>query len=190
MFIFLVNFVCLSETIVSSNIIANTVWTADNSPYLIISDVSVSENAMLTIQPGVTVSFSKGRNLYVNGLLSANGDANNKITFTGNNPSKQKGFWGAVHIEFSAKSNSSNISNAVFECSGFSNYAPIVLDARTDVNLNNIEIGNCLYSGIEIKSGTYSKNIYLKKFDLPYIITKQFEIAENTYLEIEHNVVL
>jgi len=189
-FIFLVNFVCYSETIVSNNITANTVWTADNSPYIIISDVSVSENAMLTIQPGVTVSFSKGRNLYIKGLLSANGDADNKITFTGNNPSKQKGFWGAVHIEFSAKSNSSNISNTIFECSGYNNYAPIVLDARTAPNFSNIEVVNCLYSGIEIKSGVYSKNIYLKKFDLPYLVTKQLEIAENTYLEIEQNVVL
>jgi len=66
----------------------NTTWTADNSPYLIISPIQVPANVTLTIEPGVTVTTNKkpgGYLFLLNGQILANGDENNPVTFNANN---------------------------------------------------------------------------------------------------------
>ena len=52
------------ETYVYKNIINNTVWTKENSPFIITYDnnrygINIEENATLTIEPGVTIKFEK-----------------------------------------------------------------------------------------------------------------------------------
>lgn len=55
---------CMGSTIVVSNIVANTTWTAAGSPYYICYwNFSVLSNVTLTIQPGVTVIFGKGEHI-------------------------------------------------------------------------------------------------------------------------------
>jgi hypothetical protein len=46
-----------ATVIKGSTLLANTVWTEDNSPYLVTGDVTVSANTTLTIMPGVKVLF-------------------------------------------------------------------------------------------------------------------------------------
>ncbi len=62
-------------------IAADTVWTRDDSPYEVISDVTVLENVTLEIEPGVTVLFDQNTGLNVNGRLVAEGSAFDRITF-------------------------------------------------------------------------------------------------------------
>lgn len=189
-FIFLQKQICISETIVNSNITENAVWTAENSPYYVLRDITVTENAMLTIHPGTIIKFAKARNLFVKGILSAIGTETEKIYFISDNEKKAKSQWGAIHFDYSAKNSNSIISNALFEGGGYNNLAPIVLDARANVDLSNTEMKNNLYCGIEIKAIPYSKNIYLKKFDLPYLALKQIEIEEGAVLEVEPGAVI
>ena len=102
-FIFLQKQICLSETIVNSNITENAVWTAENSPYYILRDITVTEKAVLSIHPGTIIKFAKARNLFVKGILSALGTEEEKIYFTSDNEKKAKSQWGAIHFDYSTQ---------------------------------------------------------------------------------------
>ena len=70
----------------STDITRNTVWTADESPYIISSVQFISQNVTLTIEPGVTVILNMnwaGQKVLFGllGTLVAVGTADNPITF-------------------------------------------------------------------------------------------------------------
>lgn len=63
----------------------NTTWTQENSPYEITETIQIPAGVVLTIEAGVTVSFSGEGNMFlVDGEIHAQGTANNKIVFEGN----------------------------------------------------------------------------------------------------------
>jgi hypothetical protein len=68
-------------TVPSGNV--NGVWTAGNSPYLILGNLTVND---LAIQPGVHVLFAGPFSLTVTGLLQAAGTSNSPVLFTGAAP--------------------------------------------------------------------------------------------------------
>ena len=88
----------------AGNITRNETWTKANSPHLITEDVFVGSpsGVTLTIEPGVEVRFSEGKNLRfgsdggVSGVLKALGTATESITFTSAQASKQAGDWGQI----------------------------------------------------------------------------------------------
>lgn len=90
-------------TYVEKNILVPTHWTLADSPYVISNDVTVSTNAILTIDPGVVVRFpaltgdkaGKGPNLIVRGGLRAEGDAKNFISFIPTIPGNS---WGSIYF--------------------------------------------------------------------------------------------
>jgi parallel beta-helix repeat protein len=69
-------------TTVSGAIASATTWTTAASPYIVTGDVTVNAGVKLTIQPGVIVKFAAGKKLTVNGMLSAVGNAGQRIIFT------------------------------------------------------------------------------------------------------------
>lgn len=75
-----------ADTLINYNINKNTHWTAKGSPYLIYvdggSEFKVTRNAMLKIDPGVTVKFTLGTGMHVEGKLIAHGNPDTPITFT------------------------------------------------------------------------------------------------------------
>lgn len=54
-----------SGTYVGGTIGSNTVWTSQNSPYIVTSDIVISYHAELSIQPGVIVKFTDGTGIVV-----------------------------------------------------------------------------------------------------------------------------
>src|SRR5579859_5107281 len=70
-------------TYIKEDITASTTWTADNSPYIIQNNVSVTKGAVLTISPGVEVHFAvptggkvgNDYNLVIQGGLRAIGNS-------------------------------------------------------------------------------------------------------------------
>lgn len=81
-------------TDVIGNINFNSTWTVANSPYVLTGDVTVNNQATLTIEPGVEVQFaatdglaagvsSAGVELIIKGDLQAVGTLSDPIVFTG-----------------------------------------------------------------------------------------------------------
>ena len=62
----------------------NTVWTAEQGPYLIGDAVTVrvEEGVELSIEPGAGIKLGKGTEMKVRGALSAQGTAEQPIVFT------------------------------------------------------------------------------------------------------------
>jgi PKD domain len=68
-------------TNVGGTIIDNTTWTLENSPYFLVDDVTIAQNATLTIEPGVAVDLDFWQ-LSVKGTLRAIGNETHRINIT------------------------------------------------------------------------------------------------------------
>ena len=69
-----------SGTMVTHDILTDTVWTMENSPYILKDDITIQPGVSLTIMEGVIVDFSLW-SLQVEGELRAFGSAENHIEF-------------------------------------------------------------------------------------------------------------
>lgn len=69
-----------AHTTVDQDIMTDTVWTADKSPYVMTKALNVDEKATLTIEPGVIV---RGGDLRTYGRVNAIGTAENPVHFEG-----------------------------------------------------------------------------------------------------------
>jgi hypothetical protein len=70
------------------------VWDVEGSPYLVMGSIIIPRDQMLTIEPGVVVSFETSRDsVYVHGEFHARGAEGDSIVFQ--NP---PGGWSGVHI--------------------------------------------------------------------------------------------
>ena len=69
------------------------------NPYYVTGNLFVREGVTLTIEPGVTVVFSSGTYMSVNGKLVAEGTEEDSITFTGNR-------WNDINIQGSSRGSS------------------------------------------------------------------------------------
>lgn len=71
---------CESGTSVKGIISENTTWTLANSPYVLTGPVLVNRSVILTIEPGVTVNFTRYF-IQVDGVLNAMGNETHPIRF-------------------------------------------------------------------------------------------------------------
>lgn len=71
-----------ASTLITDDLFADTVWTAEGSPYIISGYISVPVGATLTIEPGAIVKFDYGTALEIFGAITAHGTVANKIYFT------------------------------------------------------------------------------------------------------------
>ncbi|MCW4016665.1 MAG: PKD domain-containing protein, partial [Candidatus Bathyarchaeota archaeon] len=63
---------------------SSTTWIQENSPYEITETIQIPEDVVLTIEPGVTVTFSGEGNMFlVGGAVQAEGTIDEKIVFQG-----------------------------------------------------------------------------------------------------------
>jgi parallel beta-helix repeat protein len=85
---------------------ADVTWMKLNTPYIIEDDIYLgsSTGAKLTIEPGTTIKFAEGSSLYIGynsgtfGILVADGDVDNPITFTSGAPEgfQSAGDWDGI----------------------------------------------------------------------------------------------
>jgi parallel beta-helix repeat protein len=139
-------FFTVGATYVEGSITQDTTWTLVDSPFVVSQNVIVYQNATLTIESGVEISFGGHFSLIVNGQLVANGTQDKMITFTSNKHQPEAGDWNA--IEF----NGTEPSTLAY-CS--IKYAKI----GTAIENGNVEIKYCeisdnLQNGITIEDGT------------------------------------
>jgi len=72
-----------AETLIDGNIMGNIIWSFSQSPYVVSGQVSVTEGATLTIEPGVVVKFlDVTSGLYVSGSLAVQGTESQPVYFT------------------------------------------------------------------------------------------------------------
>ena len=68
--------------VLSGRLFDSITLKASQSPYSVISDLTVLDNVTLTIEAGVTVKVSPGMSVLVVGALKAHGTLNKPVTFT------------------------------------------------------------------------------------------------------------
>ncbi|MBN1138374.1 MAG: right-handed parallel beta-helix repeat-containing protein, partial [Anaerolineae bacterium] len=113
-------------TYVGGPISVPTTWALADSPYIVTGTVTVRQGAILTIEPGVTISFTAGTGLEVgsttsSGRLVASGTFSQPITFTALTLPSTRGFWDG--IEFSANSLSNTLRYCLIEYAGTGVYS-------------------------------------------------------------------
>jgi len=148
--------VCEDNTpnIVYGKLWNNTIWTEDNSPYIIGNDLTVEQGITLTINPGVKVIFCKGTeinlnekfSIIINGKLIAKGNTEKPIIFTSGDRNPEPGDWDS--IKFSSTSdelildnnenyiNGSILENVIFE------YGSKALDIYKPIYISSIIVKN------------------------------------------------
>jgi hypothetical protein len=85
------------DTVVPSGDVAGT-WSVAGSPCLIQGDITVPEDSVLTIAPGVEIQFEGHYRFSIEGALTAVGTAQDSIRFTAVDPQE----WQGIRIQDSA----------------------------------------------------------------------------------------
>ena len=82
-----------SQTIISGSDLSSSVWTNQNSPYIVNGDVSFASTSTLIIQAGVIVKFNKGASMkfYDEENFIALGTEEERILFTSNEENPRTG---------------------------------------------------------------------------------------------------
>lgn len=94
-------------------------WPAFGVPYR--STGSLKLDAVLTLEPGVTVEFVQGKGVEISGggRLTARGTAENNITLTG--AEKQRGYWSGLYF-YESRSSANALEHVVVEYAGSSKW--------------------------------------------------------------------
>jgi hypothetical protein len=99
-FLFPLNINVVAGTEFSGHITADTNWTASDSPYWIVGDVTVDKNVTLSIEGGVSVLFNGSYYFNVSGNLVTLGDPTVGLVFNANfYPDPWGGYWKGIYVK-------------------------------------------------------------------------------------------
>lgn len=150
--------VAAGPTPVSGTISSDTTWMLDNSPYIVVGNITVAAGATLTVEPGVEVRFSTGRWLQVSnngGSLVAQGTASQPITFTSSLTMPVAGSW--RYLYFAADS-TGRLAHCGIGYAGANNYP--ALDIRSAaVQIDNCRIHHSQDEGVRLTGAGLSPSL-------------------------------
>ncbi len=102
---FLAALLSVPDNVLATNhggwITQDEIWHKTGNPHNIMRDVRVMPLVTLTITEGVSVIFSLGTSLYVDGDLVVSGTESEPVTFTSFAFNPQPGDWGSIHFNAS-----------------------------------------------------------------------------------------
>lgn len=155
-----------TDTIYVSSASISGTWSPEHR-YIVLTDISISDEDTLTILPGTFVEFSNGKSMEVSGVLQAQGTIQNKISFT---PVNEQEYWGGIRF-FSAKRSDrlSTVQYCTFENVGQSAGAVLSVNNRIN-NIVGCEFENIQTNAIVLQTGCSNTELL---------------ITENVFIDIE-----
>ncbi len=176
-------------------------------PYVLRGDLTIASGAVLNIIPGVLLKFARNADFYINGGVTAEGNANSPIIFTslrddtrggdtGGDGSTvgSVGDWGGIWFNETINDTKSILRYCEIYFGGQGGYGnndtPISLDARANPTITNTTLSNNRFNGLDLNTGTYSSNIILDITELPYMIRGDLTVASGAVLTIQPGVLL
>ena len=120
----------------------------EQSPYLVNENLTVEENQVLVIEPGVKLQFAPGTGIYVKGQFVAAGTKGNEIEFVSASADSQNGNWKGIFITGNEQS---EIRNALV--SGAANGIAI---ENSSANIQSSKIENTSNRGVYAKNSKVS----------------------------------
>jgi len=168
-----------SATYVEGNIVQDTLWTLTDSPFVVISNVTIKPGFMLTIEPGVEIRFGGNFSLIVQGRLTAVGTQEDMITFTSNRLQPQAGDWKT--IEFANRTQPSTMAYTIVK------YATDGITIENgNAEIKNSKISNNLQNGIYI---TGDNNVYVRENIVEFNQNGLFATGDSSGTTIEKNII-
>jgi hypothetical protein len=130
-------------------------------------DVTVGDGIILTISPGVTVSFDAGASLIItgSGSLNANGSSGSKITFTAYGSS-----WGHIYFNNATATSNSIINYCIIEKGDATSLSP-AYGGGIYANTSKLTISNSL---IHNNSADWGGGVFVDQSVNPAISNCQF----------------
>jgi|GEM_PF-3583325 len=164
-------------TYVTQDITTNTNWTVSGNPYFIEQNITVSNGATLTIDPGVIVKLKEFA-LVVYGQLMAIGTANDSITFTSGQESPQPNDWDRILIQ-GAGSNNSEFKYCKIQ------YARVGISfENTESKISHSLIERCHRTGIGVGGGSS----LIKSNTIRYVVNEGLGLGSGSPTIIENKV--
>lgn len=138
------------DVVVNSNITQSVTWTA-SKVYIIDTEVEITDNSVLTIEPGTVIRFGANGSLTVgyssNATVIANGTAANPIIFTSSALLPAAGAWEGITFYDKTLSNTVLSYCQITYAGKTSNYGAVNL-LGCDIKMNNCTVSNSGSYGI------------------------------------------
>jgi parallel beta-helix repeat protein len=175
-----------NATYIEGPITQDTVWTLIDSPFVVSKNVTIQQNATLTIEPGVEIRFGGKFSLIVNGRLVAKGTPDKIITFTSNKVTPEPGDWNAI------ESNGPQAQSILAYCS--LKYAKDGLIIKNSTaKIENSIINNNSENGVRIENSTaiiYGNEIANNSRSGIYISGNNAVIIQNNTIKLNGDGIL
>jgi hypothetical protein len=149
-----------AQTDVCGPITDDTVWSTAGSPYTVTCNVTVRNDATLTVEPGVEIRFDPGTTLWIGtaalggGTLIADADGGPPILFTSSASSPAPGNWSGVEFLDSAVgatfSGDAYVSGSILRGCTLE-YANTAVKVRSHPAVSGCLIRNCSAAAITVK---------------------------------------
>lgn len=156
-----------------TDITATVNWTKAGGPYLLITNVHVTNNAVLTIEPGTVVKFNDDGVLTIDSgsMLKALGNASEPIQFISNNMSDANLFWNGVVL--------SSTGNIIEFC----NFSQADISIKTTAQGNTV--GNCVFNDTTtaILLQSQKNRVYNCSFSQKVQTAIMLEIGANNFID-------
>ena len=141
------------QTYVSGGIFANTTWTINGSPYIVIGDIAIYPNRTLTVEAGTIIKFDSATTFYVRGTLQLNGEEDQKIILTSNTENPSMSDWNGIQLE---NQQGGKIIGNYFQASYADRFINIV--SVSDGEIISISNSNISYCDFAFYGTTYTSD--------------------------------
>lgn len=172
----------LCDIHITDDIIENTTWKA-SCVYYVDQSINITNNSILTIEPGTTIKFGTGKHLDVSyyssstGNIIAMGTEKDPILFTSQASTKSKGDWDGIWLY--AGADNSIFNHCTFEYAGGSNWSGG--EGALTINLaKNVSIDDCIFDN----SASFGVRVYQSVMGLKSFNGNTFSNNEDNDLKL------